>query len=128
MPPVNIKTLQQHLDFSPSHSFVVSQRILDDLPGYVISIEIHRPFRVCLAIEPYGFEDGGEYFWGEYDALETLVSDIEEYTEVKIADWDEPATYPERRDATQIGYSEFLRLLNSGVLALPQRASYIRQA
>ncbi|MEK6234737.1 MAG: hypothetical protein N2C14_08495 [Planctomycetales bacterium] len=126
---MNREELLQQLAFSLEHQVAVSRELSKDYPGFVHSVVIHEDLRVCVGIEPFGFDEGGVYGWGRYDNINSLITNIAAYLEEDLSKWrdcDAENHYPCRDDVLDDD-TAFSRLVNDareGEIPLPAGARF----
>jgi hypothetical protein len=92
---MKIEEVSLYLELSPS--LCLDIKVVEAFPGYVRSVYLRERNRVVVEYEQYGFDEGGAYFYADYDNLTSAVSDLENYLARPITQWrslSPPANYP----------------------------------
>ena len=89
---MNKEELQRYLNLSSGHSVVVHVQEIEEAPGNVRIITIHRgnevtiEFQICRTYLEDPMEKGA-VFAAKYESMDELIADLEKYLGLKIAKW-----------------------------------------
>jgi hypothetical protein len=127
--------LERGLSVGRAHSVVVDVREVQEAPGNVRTVTVHRGNRVTIEYDKTrayiegNYEGGGLKYVAQYVDLDDVVTDLEEYLGAKIPQW---INYTESRflpgvaddpdPVKSLGYFE--DLVRQESVALPRRAKY----
>lgn len=125
---MTVDEIISRVELSPGHSLVISRVLLDAPVGYVRVVEIRDGCRVCVAVEPYGFDDSGFYFWGQYGDWTSLISDLQIYLKLQITKWsdvDSDRYYPDRPNDMEVCHYEVAKqVATGGMIHLPSGGNF----
>jgi hypothetical protein len=116
------------LSFNPDHACCVDVQNILAAPGYVRTTTVHEKLRVSIEFDVWGMDEGGLYYWGEFDTVELLILCIEDYLERPIEQWhalgrnDYPIRPPET--GTIESHRFFKTMLASGELPMPSSGNF----
>jgi hypothetical protein len=85
--------IERHLHAGRGHSVVVDAREVDEAPGNVRLVTIHRGNRVSIEYDQArayvegDFEGGGLKYVAQYGSLDELLSDLEDFLGAKVEAW-----------------------------------------
>lgn len=141
---MDFKEIERYILAGASHSVCVHAVEVDEAPGCLRTITIHRAddairggmvtpvtieFEDCEAYVDQDFEGGGLKYCGVYPSLEKAVDDLEEFLGMPVSQWHNFTREPlEPRFATQSNWEAnlayFEDLVRSNAVELPKGAGY----
>jgi hypothetical protein len=127
--------IEQYLNVGRGHSVVIDARELEDVPGNMRKVTIHRGNRVTIeydkarAYAEGDSEGGGLKYVAEYPEMDVLLADLEEYLGSMIEEWSNftesplvPTTLDDPDPVKSLRYFE--DLVRRSAVPLPQRGTY----
>jgi len=127
--------IERYLHARLGHSVIVDVREVEDAPGNVRTVTIHRDYKVTIEYETSKSyaegesEGGGLKYIGQYLSLDDLIVDLEEYLEAKMQQWrnftSEPLSPASLDDPDSVKSQQYFEdLVRRRAVPLPRGVSY----
>jgi hypothetical protein len=121
--------LARILTVGASRACIVESSHLVEAPGFVRTTTLHAGNRACVALESWGMDEGGLYFWATFPTLEAMIACIESFLARPLSQWPAHCAYPERPTPEEeaAAATRFAEMLRLGRLPVPVCGGFAAQ-
>lgn len=119
--------LERIVDQSVSGEAVVDISVSEEYPGWVRRVIVRKECSLSVEYEEWGVDEGGEYFYGKYEALAELISDVEEFLAKPLSSWRWVQERLQPSGDARAGYERLQKDIAQRTVRLPRHGQWMHR-